>query len=233
MLNAFNNIKTVFVDIDDTLWDFSANSPLALLETYDHFVGDAGLRDRFVEEYKQKNTELWDLYHYGKIEKDFLVAERFRYALERIGWHDTSIGSEMNDWYLDNLANRSIIVPGADALLEHLSHRYLVGALSNGSIGIQARKLRSGGIDNYIKIMVLSDEVGITKPLPGIFECAMQRCACAPEEIVMIGDNYDADILGAHRMGWRTIFFNRKGVQVEENVATATVSSLNEIIDLL
>ena len=197
MLNAFNNIKTVFVDIDDTLWDFSANSPLALLETYDHFVGDAGLRDRFVEEYKQKNTELWD------------------------------------DWYLDNLANRSIIVPGADALLEHLSHRYLVGALSNGFIGIQARKLRSGGIDNYIKIMVLSDEVGITKPLPGIFECAMQRCACAPEEIVMIGDNYDADILGAHRMGWRTIFFNRKGVQVEENVATATVSSLNEIIDLL
>ena len=49
----------------------------------------------------------------------------------------------------------------------------------------------------------------------------------------MIGDNYDADILGANRMGWRTIFFNRKGVQVEENVATATVSSLNEIIDLL
>ena len=47
------------------------------------------------------------------------------------------------------------------------------------------------------------------------------------------GCTCDADILGAHRMGWRTIFFNRKGVQVEENVATATVSSLNEIIDLL
>lgn len=232
MKTNFEGISAVFVDIDDTLWDFSANSPLALAETYRHFMGEAGW-ERFREVYVRKNNELWELYHHGKVSKDFLVTERFKSALQAIGYGDLSISVKMNDWYLNNLVERGTLVPGAKELLEYLTGRYHVYALSNGFAGFQYRKLVSGGIERYIEHMVLSDDVGITKPLPGIFEYAMNYAGTSPDASLMIGDNYDADISGAHNVGWSTIFFNRKGVEVEDSVADATVRTLNEIVGLL
>ena len=86
-MKDWSNIKTVFVDLDDTIWWFTENSKVALRHVYDRF----GLAkyspeyNHFRDIYAAKNHELWDLYHYGKIEKDFLVTERFRYTLEQIG----------------------------------------------------------------------------------------------------------------------------------------------------
>ena len=72
-------IKTVFVDVDDTVWWFTENSKLSLRHVYDAF-GLAAWQpsyERFRDIYLSKNAELWNLYHHGKIKKDFLVTERF------------------------------------------------------------------------------------------------------------------------------------------------------------
>ena len=78
-------IKTVFVDLDDTVWWFSENSLAALRHVYDVYglgrLADYGTFDRH---YHDINSRLWELYHYGKIEKSYLVEERFRYALEQL-----------------------------------------------------------------------------------------------------------------------------------------------------
>ena len=49
----------------------------------------------------------------------------------------------------------------------------------------------------------------------------------------MIGDNYDADVCGAHNAGWRTIYFNRKSTDFATPAADATVDRLIDIVGLL
>lgn len=231
--------KEIFIDLDDTIWDFTGNSKIALKEVMQKSV--LKLTDeeyaKFLEAYLFKNNELWELYHYGKIEKDYLVTERFRYALAEINYKNDNIkglSALLNESYLNTLAQLPTIVEGARELLEYLQKKYgKVGVLSNGFKGIQAMKLKSGGLDKYIDLLVLSDEIGITKPLRGIFDYAMNKRGVKPEEIVMIGDNYDADICGAKNAGWQTVFFNRKGVEVDGEAADATVNKLIEIKNIL
>ena len=238
-MKDWSKIKTVFVDLDDTIWWFTENSKVALRHVYDRF----GLAkyspeyNHFRDIYAAKNHELWDLYHYGKIEKDFLVTERFRYTLEQIGVNNCDLrkfAEEIDDEYLFYLSSLGLLLPGAKELLEYLVTKYDVNILSNGFQEVQLRKLRSSGIEHYIHHLVLSDDCGITKPLPGIFEYALKRTGATAETTVMIGDNYDADVQGAKNAGWHTILFNLKNFD-RNNVpdADVVVETLEEIKSIL
>ena len=125
---AWENIKTVFVDLDDTIWWFTENSKLALRHVYDKFglVEYSPEYERFHEIYAAKNNELWELYHYGKIEKDFLVTERYRYTLEQIGVKGdlVSLAKAVDDEYLFYLSSLGTLIPGARELLEYLISKY-------------------------------------------------------------------------------------------------------------
>ena len=235
----WSKIKTVFVDLDDTIWWFTENSKVALRHVYDKFglAEYSPVYEHFRDIYAAKNLELWDLYHYGKIEKDFLVTERFRYTLEQIGVKSDDLkklAEDVDDEYLFFLSSLDKLVPGARELLEYLVARYDVNILSNGFQEVQLRKLRSAGIEHFIHELVLSDDCGITKPLRGIFDYALKRTGATAETTVMIGDNYDADIQGAKNAGWHTILFNIKGFDrnaVPE--ADMVVENLNEITQIL
>ncbi|MGN1246791.1 MAG: YjjG family noncanonical pyrimidine nucleotidase [Muribaculaceae bacterium] len=233
------NISTVFIDLDDTVWWFTANSKLSLRHVFDHF-GFADFcpdYEVFKAIYLAKNKELWDLYHYGKITKDFLTTERFRYTLEHSGYSGDCLkmGAIVDKEYLHFLSLQSTLVPGARQLLEYLNAKgYKVNILSNGFKQVQAQKLTSAGVIHLFKHIILSDDCGITKPLPGIFEYALKVCGASAATSVMIGDNYEADICGAHNAGWRTIFFNKDNAPAA-NCPNAhfIVSSLSEIQGIL
>lgn len=236
--DIFNGITTAFVDLDDTLWWFTANSRVALAHTYSHFHIEQWepQYDRFEHIYETRNAALWHEYHHGRITRDFLLVERFRHVLEQVNARcdHTALSREMNDYYLDDLATLPALVPGARELLEALHARGMqVNVLSNGFAGVQQRKLRSGGIDHLIDHMVLSDDCGITKPQPGIFDYAMRVCQCTPEHTLMIGDDPDTDIAGAHQAGWRTIYFNGKQRPAIAGTADLEVSTLDAITALL
>ncbi len=233
-----NNIKTIFLDVDDTLWWFTQNSKVALEQTFHDYGGDYWTCDfdTFHKVYLKHNEVLWDQYHHGLIERDVLKAERFRRTLAEIGCDSEcdTLASRMDEHYLNVLAQQSVLLPGARHLLEYLNKRgYDVNVLSNGFKGIQQQKLVSGGIDHLIHHVVLSDDCGITKPLPGIYDYAMQVCGTTPEASLMIGDNPETDIQGASQAGWRTIYFNLRGIDPIPGTADATVTDLQQIEDLL
>ena len=232
-------IVTVFVDIDDTLWWFTENSKLALRHTFDAFdISSVCTYERFKEVYLKKNLELWNLYHHGLIDKDFLVNERFRFTLKECGYKGDVDVEKMchllDEEYLRFLALQPTTIPGARQLLEYLVAKgYDVNTLSNGFRGTQQQKLISGGLSDLIHRNVLSDDCGITKPQRGIFDYALEQCGADAATTVMIGDNPDADIKGAHDAGWRTIYFNIRGLDPIEDTADAVVTSLDEIQQIL
>ena len=230
-------IVTVFVDIDDTLWWFTENSKLALRHTFDAFdISSVCTYERFKEVYLKKNLELWNLYHHGLIDKDFLVNERFRFTLKECGYKGDveKMCHLLDEEYLRFLALQPTTIPGARQLLEYLVAKgYDVNTLSNGFQGTQQQKLISGGLSDLIHRNVLSDDCGITKPQRGIFDYALEQCGAEAATTVMIGDNPDADIKGAHDAGWRTIYFNIRGLEPIEGTVDAVVTSLDEIQQIL
>lgn len=237
MNEKMKGIVTVFVDIDDTLWWFTENSKLALRHTFDAFdISSVCTYERFKEVYLKKNLELWNLYHHGLIDKDFLVNERFRFTLKECGYKGDveKMCHLLDEEYLRFLALQPTTIPGAHQLLEYLVTKgYDVNTLSNGFQGTQQQKLISGGLSDLIHRNVLSDDCGITKPQRGIFDYALEQCGAEAATTVMIGDNPDADIKGAHDAGWRTIYFNIRGLDPIEGTADAVVTSLDEIQQIL
>ncbi|MBR1803293.1 MAG: YjjG family noncanonical pyrimidine nucleotidase [Muribaculaceae bacterium] len=236
--NIFDGVTTVFVDLDDTLWWFTANSRVALAHTYAHFHIERWepAYSRFEHIYETRNSALWHDYHHGRVTRDYLLVERFRYVLEQVGCNEdcTALSRDMNAYYLDDLATLPTLVPGARDLLQALrAHGLEVNVLSNGFAGVQQRKLRSGGIESLIDHVVLSDDCGITKPQRGIFEYAQRVCGCEAARTLMIGDDPDTDIAGAHAAGWRTIYFNAKCREAVPGTADVEVASLTQVTAML
>lgn len=90
-------------------------------------------------------------------------------------------------------------------MLEQLSGKYKLGIIANQSLGTEER-LKEYGIHHYFDIILSSAEEGIAKPDLQIFQRALQRAGCTPEEACMIGDRLDNDIEPAGRLGMHTIW---------------------------
>ena len=230
--------RNIFIDLDDTIWDFTANSHVSLEIMY-RDLDIARIYpdyDAFSSAYYAKNSELWALYHHGKIEKDFLIIERYAHLLRTIGYNDIDnhLAQRMNEYYLDTLAQQTQLVPYAIELLDYLTQRgYNLYILSNGFIEVQHKKLQSAGIGDYFKRMVLSDEIGINKPDRRLFDYALEVTHSQAADTLMIGDNYDADILGAMQAGWGQIYFDRNHRGITAQEPQHTVHSLKEVMDIL
>ncbi len=229
--------KHVFFDLDDTLWDFQTNAKNSLHTTYDqlHLARFFSSFDDFFRLYTQKNNELWDLYGANKITKDFLKAERFRYPLRQVGAEPCEVlAGQIGESYLDLLPTRTKLVTHAKELLDYLHEKYTLSIVSNGFVEVQRQKIRNSGIAGYFAQVVLSEEAGALKPDKRIFDYALRLNRARPEETIMIGDRYPADIVGAQNAGIDQLYFNRQGrALTPDERATYTVSSLDEVFGLL
>ena len=59
----------------------------------------------------------------------------------------------------------------------------------------------------YFKNIIISEEHNLSKPEEKIFRLAESFADAKTEECVMIGDNFESDILGALNAGWEAIYF--------------------------
>lgn len=212
-----NRDITVWLDLDDTVWDFRGNSRKSLADLYslrnlDRWFGTV---DEWIECYERHNHALWDLYNRGEIAKEFLMTERFRRPLTERHCDDATareMGAELDTHYLDLLGQCGTLIDGARELLQWLrDNGCTTGILSNGFVEVQHRKLRSAGIDGMIDCVVLSDEIGVNKPARELFDYAAVKSGNPDGRHIMIGDNPLTDIAGAVNAGWDAIYFNRDG----------------------
>lgn len=210
------DITTVWVDLDDTLIDFTTNSHSALIKMWH----DEPILQRlfaspelWAERYEDHNLTLWAQYNVGRITRDYLRHQRFYLPHSEAGASEAEADTtarRFDTLYLDYLAREKALMPGAMDLLKYLRSRGMrIGCLSNGFKEVQYRKIRAAGLEPWIDIVVLSDDIGVNKPDPRIFDYAMQRTADThPRHHLMIGDNPATDIAGARRAGWPAIWYH-------------------------
>ncbi len=234
-----DTIDTVWLDLDDTIWDFSNNSLIALASLYqteglDRYFCTVG---QWQKRYLEINHSLWPLYNSGKITKEYLMTERFRRVLANASYPEQDMEEtvkRLDHEYLYRLGQLPHLVPGARDLIDYLKGKgYRIGIISNGFKEVQSRKMQSAGITHLIDVTVLSDDINVNKPDRRIFDHALRKASTTAGRSVIIGDNPDTDIAGALAAGWHAIYFNRDSVDTTNRPGVFTISSLIQAKDIL
>lgn len=230
--------KDVFIDFDDTIYDTHGNAEIALKELYEHFGWSENFDDlqSFTTPYWKANIELWTQYSRGEIDRDYLMVERFRRPLLcGRGLNPTrEYCMEVSDVFLDLCSCKPGLVPGARQLLEYLKPRYRLHLCSNGFHEVQYKKLEASDTYKYFDTVILSEDAGVNKPHLAFFDYALKTAKAERETTVMIGDNYNTDIIGAFFAGIDQIYFNRWNWSPKEKAQNCQeVKELTDVIELL
>lgn len=203
-------IKTILVDLDDTLWATQQNNKEALRELYHHYGWERAYPsfDQLFAVYAPYNEWLWQEYRHNRISKQQLTRERFQHFLEPLGQKSDEEIMEMNAFFLERSAVKSGVIEGAHALLRELKELYKIVVVSNGFKEVQQRKINSAQLGEFIDYIILSEDIGISKPHKGIFDYALSSSHTRRSEAIFLGDSWDADILGCQNSGITAIWLN-------------------------
>lgn len=230
--------KDLFIDFDDTLYDTRGNAIISLAELFewaglDRWFDDA---NEFYDAYWKANVELWTQYAKGEIERDYLIVERFRRPLSlRMPNPTKEYCLEISDKFLELCSCKPGLIDGARELVEYLKAKgYRLHICSNGFHEVQYKKLTACGLIDFFDTIVLSEDAGANKPSAQFYDYALKVSGAKRETTLMIGDNYEGDVLGAIASGIDAMLFRRwdKTFQPAPTVRY-TVDTLPEITTIL
>jgi putative hydrolase of the HAD superfamily len=243
----------LFFDLDNTLWDFSANSYHALHQTMAQlgFLEQIEPFDDFFRHYETINEHLWEEYRQKKIDKTQLTTQRFEQSLTQYNIHTDF--KNVNDAYLELMPLQTRLFPDVPETLAYLKNKgYAMHIITNGFREVQYRKLDTSGLSSFFDRVVISEEIKAPKPEREIFEYALKSANARKTKSIMIGDSFEIDIVGAWEFGIDQIYFNRnekkhniptkKHDQADKNthkfkntplIPTHTIANFTEICQIL
>lgn len=226
----FYDIQFIYFDLDDTLMDFSNASFQAFIRLMEHY--DLPNDKHYFEIYQSGNHQTWLEFEQNLISSHELRSLRFERFLTSMNWSNKADALEMNARYISFLINESSLLTGTLSLLNFFKDKIPMGILTNGLKEAQRPRLLKTGISHFFDHIIVSDEIGISKPNQEIFELAKQKLGNIPSEnILLVGDNPFSDIEGAQKFGFKTIWFNSKQIEIPQQIQpTMTVSKLEDII---
>jgi len=222
-----NHITDIFFDLDHTLWDFDKNSELTFDKIFKLNNIDINL-ETFLKIYIPKNLEYWKLYRENKIDKESLRFARLNDVFTELGMQIApSIIYKFSDDYIEYLSSFNHLLDGAIELLEYLKPNYKLHIITNGFQEVQTKKMKSSNIHHYFETITDSEMAGVKKPNPKIFNHAFKLSNANLQTSIMIGDNYEADILGALDYGFDAICYNYHNEKLD-----ASIMQVNDLIEL-
>lgn len=191
--------RLLIFDIDETLIDFAASQVAAVEEIRQSHYPQAA-PDSFARIYSEINHALWAEFVRGEIEQEEIRRRRFTETAARLGLPDPDWRT-IGDAYEDALACHANLYDGALGLLEDLSVRYRLAAITNGLARVQRPKAVRTGIARLLNPYVISEEEGVAKPSVEIFRRCLARAGIAASDALMIGDSWESDGRGAAATG--------------------------------
>ena len=223
--------RFIFLDLDDTIFDFHKAERIALGKT----LIEMGLRpdDAVTARYSEINLAQWKLLEQGKILREELKVRRFRLLFEELGV-DASPDLAART-YAQNLSIGHYYIEGAEALLRELACNYRLFLVSNGARDIQRSRIGSSDLHLYFEEMFISEEIGFNKPDVRFFDAIFAKIADFDKcEAVIIGDSLSSDIRGGKNAGITTVWFNPAGASAPpDSEPDYTIARLSELPTLL
>ena len=227
-----NNIKHIFFDLDHTLWHFEKNSTLTFKFLLNKYNIDIDLKD-FLKIYMPINFSLWNLYRDDKITKQFLRHNRLKSTFEKLNISiKPSVIDDISDDYVKHLPDNNFLLQDAITVLDYLFPKYTLHIITNGFTEVQNTKIKNSNLKKYFTCIIDSETVGVKKPHSKIFQYAFEVSkATNKNQCLMIGDNYEADVMGAINNGFKAIHLNSNNESFHQNsVIIEDLISLKDIL---
>jgi len=145
-------------------------------------------------------------------------------------WEEVGLGDGYPDVERDYLDTRLSVDPEAAPVFRELGRRFSLGILSNDVKEWSAYLRRKHGLDDLLKVAVISGEVGLRKPDRRIFEILLERTGASPSECAIV-DDLTRNLQAAAQLGMKTVHFLRGG-EGGAFAADWQVRSLRELASL-
>lgn len=203
--------STVLFDLDDTLFDHLGTARAALAATCAQYPA---LQQADLTALSLHYGELLEELHLQQLAGRYTVAEARQLRFERLLAPYGLVGAAahaVGDCHYAHYQRLRRPLTGALALLQALQPQCRIGIVTNNRQAEQEDKLRQLGLATYVEELISSEQVGVAKPDPRIFTVALQRLGATPATTLMVGDNWEADVLGALAVGIRPVWVNRTG----------------------
>ncbi|TDU90735.1 putative hydrolase of the HAD superfamily [Kribbella voronezhensis] len=196
-------MKAVLFDLDDTLFDHTTSATKAVhawVSELDGTPSDELLAQWF--EIEHRSFEAWlagTFTHQGQ------RRARLREFLPLLGRPVPGTEDEQDAafegylaWYRRNWAAFDDARPAMEVAR---SNGWRIGVLTNGSTPQQNAKLEQIGLADLVDVVCTSQSLGYSKPAVEAYRLTCEALGVEPAETLMIGDNFDLDVLGARAAG--------------------------------
>lgn len=197
----------VYFDLDDTLLDHKKAERNGLKDVHKHFEEVKKVPLEALEDtYHQINKGLWQEYGAGLIDRHELHRRRFEETFEALEI-DTSLQEEAGKVYMKYYRTHWEWVPGAESAYARIASEVDTGIITNGFAETQWMKIDQFGFRDKARHIVISEEFGVMKPQPAIFDHASDLCGVEREKILYVGDSLSSDVEGGRAAGWKVAWY--------------------------
>lgn len=228
-----NNIKHIFFDLDNTLWDTDKNSKLTLKNIYENIKIEEKYQLQFSDfyiSYYNRNENLWSLYRQDKVSKADILEKRFKDTFLEFHINAPEIWEYFNANFLTQIMENNNLIEYAEEILKYLKTKgYQLHVVSNGFILQTEQKVQETCIKDYITTLTSGEEINKRKPAKEVFELGLKKAHALVNESAFIGDDWEADVLGSQKIGMHTVYFNYKK---EEQHKSAEIPIIENLLEL-
>ena len=227
------NPKFVYFDLDDTLLDHKKAEQAGLRDVHQHFDMFNGIsEEQLLDTYHHINKGLWEEYGRGEIDRHELHRRRFLETFQKLGV-DESMQEEAGKVYMNYYRNHWEWIEGAKEAYEKVGSKYEVGIITNGFAETQRLKIDRFNFKESARHIVISEDVGVMKPDPRIFDHSTELAGVNREEILYVGDSFTSDVVGGSKANWKVAWYTKNPIEQGYKLADLIFDDFDDLLKAL
>lgn len=232
-MTGYSDIAAVLFDLDGTLIEHTRALEDLCRETFEAFEDRLApvSQGRFWETFWPRNHDLWYMVVDGVLTGDVARLYSFVNTLRALKADDSLAEPMLQDWEGRILAATRLFDDALPTIGRLRAAGLRLGIVTNGFKTTQRRKLRHHCLEEQVDFVLVSEEVGVFKPDPAIFELALARVGVTPPQALFVGDTPTSDIDGARAASLHAVLMDPRDTWAE--VAADEVPKIRQLKDLL
>lgn len=213
--NSIASNKALLIDLDNTLVDYAQSERGALDKLFSYCNLQSDLQSSAKDYYKKVNAFYWSEFEKKNVTIEEIQKKRFEDLITEFSLDNDPM--DLNKKYLKFFIQSTSIDPKVLTALKELKEIGIkLIVITNGIHWTQTERIKNCGLDQIIDTFFTSESVGFAKPHPKMFTDSIEflkSIDCPTNDLWVIGDNFEADIIGAHNVGFNTCWIHNSESQ--------------------
>lgn len=227
------NPKFIYFDLDDTLLDHKKAEQAGLRDVHQHFDMFNGVsEENLLDTYHHINKGLWEEYGRGEIDRHELHRRRFQETFRELGV-DEAMYDKAGKVYMNYYRNHWEWIEGAKEAYDKVADKYEVGIITNGFAETQRLKIDQFNFKDTARHIVISEDVGVMKPDPKIFDHSTELAGVNREDILYVGDSFTSDVVGGSKASWKVAWFTKTPIEQGYKLADLIFDDFGQLLKAL